>query len=103
MYQITINSPYSMLELIELFNHEKHIKGINNPDTLEDEVLNYITEKIQMKISEITIFGNPLKYQILENGFNLTGEAHSKTEAEKIVSDEKLTFPNSIFSIELLS
>lgn len=48
MYQITINSPCSMIELIQLFNHEKQNKGIDNPDTLEDEVLQYINEKIQM-------------------------------------------------------
>jgi len=102
MYQITINSPYSMIELVELFNHEKHIKGIDKPDTLESEVLEFINEKIQIKISEITIFGNPLKYRILENGFDFTGQSHSKAQAENIVNEEKLTSPNSIFTIELL-
>jgi hypothetical protein len=98
-----------MTELIELFNHEKHINGIDKPDTLESEILEFINEKIQMKISEITIFGNPLKYRILKLrnpnsliGYDYTGQSHSKKEAERIVNEEKLTSPNSIFRIELL-
>jgi hypothetical protein len=39
-------------------------------------------------------------YIILENGFNLTGEAHTKEEAKKIIQEEKKTSVNSVFVIQ---
>jgi hypothetical protein len=39
-------------------------------------------------------------YIILENGFNLTGEAHTKKEAKEIVKEEKKTSVKSVFIIQ---